>query len=113
MRKLNTSDVFSALRVIKAANIREEIKPVLKRAAAGELSIEDVGIDGILSVVEMLAEKRSERAIYEFLASPFEMTADDVSQLDIMELAERVQELGKENDLKRFFTYVSGILTKK
>lgn len=113
MRKLNTSDIFAALRVIRAANLREELKPLLKRAAEGSASLEDVGIDGIISAMEMMAEKKAERAVYEVLAGPLEISADEVAALDILDFAQRVEQIAKENDLKAFFGYVSGILGKK
>lgn len=113
MRKLNTTDVFAALRVIRAANLRDELKPLLKRAADGNASIEDVGIDGIMSALEMLAEKKAERAIYEVLSGPLEISPDEVGALDILEFAQKIEQIAKENDLKSFFGYVSGILGKR
>lgn len=113
MRKLNTSDIFAALRVIRAANLREEIKPLLKRAAEGSASLEDVGIDGIISAMEMMAEKKAERAVYEVLSGPLEISADEVAALDILDFAQKVEQIAKENDLKAFFGYVSGILGRK
>ena len=113
MRKLNTSDVFAALRLIRAANLREEIKPVMRVASEGKLSVEDVGIDGIISVVEMLAEKKAEKAMYEVLSGPFEMEPEEVANMELVQFAENLQQLAKENDLRAFFGYVSGILTKK
>lgn len=113
MRKLQTVDVFAALRVIKAANLREEIKPILKKASEGQASIEDIGIEGMLSVVELLAEHKAEKAMYEVLAGPFEMTAEEVGCLELSKLAENMKRLAEENDLQAFFGYVSGILGKK
>lgn len=117
MRKLQTSDVFAALRVIKAANLREELKPMLKRVAeksAEEKSdVQDIGIDGILSMVGLLSEAKAEKAMYEVLAGPFEMKASEVAALDIVTLADNIQTLAQENDLKVFFGYLSNILGKK
>jgi hypothetical protein len=113
MRKLQTSDVFNAMRLIKKANLKEEIKPVLKMAAAGEMNVEDVGIEGILSLIEILAEKKSEQAIYDVLAGPFEMEPKDVEKMDLNVLADNLDALAKENDLKRFFSLLAGLLGKK
>lgn len=113
MRKLNTSDIFAALRLIRAANLREEIKPLLKRVSEGSASVEDVGIDGIISALEMLAEKKAERAIYEVLSGPLEISPDEVGALDILEFAQKIEQIAKENDMKAFFGYVSDILGKK
>ena len=112
MRKIKTSDVFNALRMIKKANLREEIKPILKQAINSELSIEDMGIDGILGVVEILTENKSEKAFYEVLAGPFEMAAEEVEELDLMLFVDNIETLVKENDLNRFFTLLAGLISK-
>ncbi|WMJ78482.1 MULTISPECIES: hypothetical protein [unclassified Sedimentibacter] len=113
MRKLQTQDVFNALRAIGKASLKEEIKPILKKANAGEMNVEDVGIEGVLGLIEIFSQKKSEQAIYDILSGPFEMKAKDVEQMDILKLAENLETLGKENDLKRFFTLLAGLITKK
>jgi len=113
MRKLQTSDVFNAMRLIKKANLKEEIKPLLKRISTGEFNIEDAGIEGILGFIEILSEKKSEQAIYEVLSGPFEMDAKNVETMELGSLADSIEALAKENDLKRFFTLLAGLLGKK
>ncbi|WP_313413136.1 hypothetical protein [Sedimentibacter sp.] len=113
MRKLQTQDVFAAMRAISKANLKEEIKPLLKKASAGEVDVEDVGIEGILNLIEIFSKQNSEYAIYEVLAGPFEMTPGAVKQMDILMLANYLETLSKENDLKRFFTLLAGLITKK
>lgn len=113
MRKLQTSDLFSALRLIRKANLKEEIKPILKMAGSGQMEVEDVGIEGILSVIEILSEKKSEQAIYEVLSGPFEMEPEQIEKMDLCTLVERLETLARENDLKRFFTLLAGLNSKK
>lgn len=113
MRKIQTSDVFNAMRLIKKANLKEEVKPILKRIATGEFNIEDAGIEGIISFVEILSEKKSEQAIYEVLGGPFEMEAKEIERMDLNDFAETLEQLGKDNDLKRFFTLLAGLIGKK
>ena len=112
MRKLQTSDVFAALRAIKKANLKEELKPIIKQAASGEMNLEDVGITGILSILEIASEKKAEGAVYEFLAGPFEKTAKEIETLDLEELLDGLAELGRENNLRRFFTALAGMMSK-
>ena len=112
MRKLQTSDVFNAMRLIKKAELKEGIKPYLQMASSGDLSVEDVGIEGILGLIEIMSESKSERAIYEILSGPFEMTADDVATLELDKLIESLGALAKENNLKVFFKSLSGLIGK-
>lgn len=108
MRKIQTTDLFNALRMIRKANLKEDIKPILKMAGSGDLKVEDVGISGILAFIEILSEKKCEQAIYEVLAPIFEVDVKDVAKMDLIELVENLQTLAKENDLKRFFTLLAG-----
>ncbi len=112
MRKLQTSDIFSALRLIKKAKLKEEVKPLLLLAGSGEAKVEDIGIEGILTLVEALSEKQSEQGMYEFLAGPLEMAPQEVEKMDLIDLAEHLETLARENDLKRFFSLLSGLNSK-
>lgn len=112
MRKLNTADVFAAARVIRASGMKAELQALVKRAAESDSPVEDVGIEGFLTIMEALAEKKSEQAIYELMSGPLEMTPQAVAELPLDQLAEMLQEMAKEMDLKRFFSYVSGMIGK-
>lgn len=110
MRKLCGSDIFAALRVIRTANLREELKPVILAAAAGEGSVEDVGYDGVMAVLEAAAEKRCETAIWEFLAAPMEMEPAGVAALDLPELVDSLADLCELTDMQRFFDSVRRLM---
>ena len=114
MRKLNTSDVFAFARIVKASGMREELKKILKDvAAAEEKDIQDIGMDTIMAILEALSERKSEEAIYQLLAGPFEKTAEEVKTMELPDLFENLRTLSEENDLQAFFNYVSGIVGKK
>ncbi len=113
MRKLKTPDLFNAFRIIKRANIKAETDSLLKMAAEKKLKPEEIGVTGFITIFELLAEKNAEHAIYEFLAGPFEMEVNDIKDLEISELFEMLGQLGKENDLKSFFTQLGGLIGTK
>lgn len=117
MRKLKTTDVFTALRIIKKANIREELKPVMlsvaEKVANGTADVSDIGLDGVLAVLEALSEKGAEQGIYEFLAGPFECTPKKVADMELALLIKNLQELAEENDLASFFHSLSGMTTTR
>ena len=114
MRKLNTSDVFAFARIVKASGMREELKKIIKdMAGQEEFDIEEIGLDTILALMEALAEKKSEKAIYEMLAGPLEMPAEEIEKMELPDLLKNLRALSTENDLKSFFSYVSGIAGKK
>lgn len=112
MRLFNTSDVFAMARVVRASGIRAELRDLVSRAVESDTPAQEIGIEGFLTILEALAEKKAEVAIYEVLAGPMELTANEVAGMPLTQLAENFKQMAEENDLKRFFDYVSGILGK-
>lgn len=122
MRKLNTADVFAVARVIRASGMRDQLLPIIQKAAEETKAAEDkkamdailsrIGINGFLTVLEALAERKSEAAIYEVLSGPMECSAEDVENMPLESLIPKLRQIIEENQLKDFFVYVSGILGK-
>ena len=102
MRTLRTADLFSFARVIKASGIREELTGYLQTITKND-DRERVGMNTILMIIEALSEKKAERAIYEALASIFEMEPAEVETMSPSELFSNLKKLGEENDLSNFF----------
>ena len=113
MRKLNTADVFAMARIVRASGLRDDLREVILRVSEKGLSTAAVGIDGMLVVMEAVAEKKAESAIYEALAGPFEIPAADIATMELDVLLDNLKQLAEANDLKRFFDLVSRILGKK
>ena len=96
MRELKTCDLFGAMRVVKAAGVKDEIKRIaLEINEKKEVNQREVGAELILSVIEGLSEKKAESLMYEFLAGPLEMDAEQIGEMKITELIEKIKELGK------------------
>ena len=109
MRKLITSDLFCAMRVIKKAGLRDELKPLLLRIEQNKTDVTDVGVETVLTILETFAEHDAEQEIYKFLAGPFEMAPAEVSELSLEELAKCIKTLVSENDLTSFFASALGM----
>ena len=115
MRKLITADVFAFARVIKASGMREQLTSFVRKLAAQDktLDVESVGYEGILIMIESLAERKAETALYEALAAVAEMKPDEVKNLPPAEFFGLFKQIAEENDVGAFFGSVSGILGKK
>lgn len=113
MRRIQTTDIFGAARIIRASGVREDLRTLIQNVAESGLSVESVGIDGFLLILEAAAEKKTEHAIYEVLSGPFEVEPGQIAVMELDELLERLNQLYRENDLQRFFGFVSRILGKK
>jgi hypothetical protein len=113
MRKLKTIDVFAFARVLGSSGIREDVTAFIQKLALqGETDTERIGIETVLMIMEALAAKKCESAIYEALGPIFEMDPKQVGELPPAEFFAGLKEIAEENDLKSFFGSVSSLLGK-
>lgn len=102
MRKLNTKDVFSACRLLKKIGMKEQVQDIAQNSD----SLQDAwskGFDLVWGIFDKATEADGETALCEFLAGPFEMTAEEVAELHVDQLLENLQQLAAENNLASFF----------
>ena len=102
MRKLKTTDLPSFCRSLKKLGLKEEFKKVAQEADAAK-DVWDKGFELIWKLFDVATEAEGEWAIYDFLAGPFEMTAQEVADLDLDILIAYCQQLAAENNLGAFF----------
>lgn len=102
MRKLKTSDIPSLCRSLKKLGLKEEFKKIAQEANEVR-EIWDKGFDLVWTLFDKATEVGGESAIYEFLAGPFEMTPEEVADLDLDILIENCKHLARENNLGAFF----------
>ncbi len=102
MRKLKTSDVPVLCRSLKKLGLKERIRAVAQEANDAK-DLWDNGFDLIWSLFDAATEEGGEVALYEFLAGPFEMTPEEVRDLDVDILLTNLQQLAAENNLAAFF----------
>jgi hypothetical protein len=102
MRKLETSDVFAACRLLKKLGLKEKFKAIAEEA--NEIrDVFDKGYDLIWDLFDTATEQKSEAEIYVFLAGPLEMTPEEVAHLHLDKLLESLQQMAVENNLVGFF----------
>lgn len=111
MRKLNIKDAFTLARIIKKADIKEEIADfanciaVKKNSKDETVNTEAVGLEFVITLLTSLSNKETEQEFYSLLADiRGDITADDVSKLSIPEVLDNVKAIIRENDVKSFFT---------
>ena len=113
MRKLKSTDVFEGLRLIKRSGLKESLVPIIAKLARDKDNPEEVGIVGILTMIEVFSDAKCEHIIYEWLSGPFERSPEEIRDMDLDELTLNLQSLAEENDLRNFFTVLSGLLSRK
>lgn len=110
MRNLNTRDMFNAVRLIKELGVKDEIKkaalqmttPKNEDEAESKVTEEDtksIGFDMIFSIFEKVFDKNIEIKLYEFLSGPLEIEADEVGNMDPIDLCEKIYEIA---DIQRW-----------
>lgn len=102
MRKLITRDVPVFCRCLKKVGLKEEVKALAAEANTAE-DVWAKGFDFVWNLFDTMTEETGESALYEFLAGPFEMSAEEVQNLEIDVLFTNLEQLAKENNLYRFF----------
>lgn len=102
MRKLKTTDIPSLCRSLKKLGLKEKFK-TLAQEAGNVKEAWDRGFEIIWELFDTATEVNGETAIYEFLAGPFEMTPEEVADLDVDVLLSNCQQLAAENNLGTFF----------
>jgi len=114
MRKINTQDVFKAFRLITKSGLKDELtKMVEDIATKGYESVEKVGLNSFMTILETLTDEKSEKLFYDLLSGIYEMTPQEVANLDPNAQIENLTTLYKENNLKGFFIALQGLLNKK
>lgn len=106
MRKLKTSDIPSLCRSLKKLGLKEEFKKLAQEANSAK-DVWEKGFDLIWQLFDVATETAGEGAIYDFLAGPFEMTPEEVADLDLDILIENCQTLARENNLGAFFKFAA------
>ena len=102
MRKLKTTDIPSFCRCIKKLGLKEKFYNIAKEAD----SVKDLWEKGfalIWDIFDAATEAEGENALYDFLAGPFEMSAQNVADLDLDILFNNLKQLAEENNLIVFF----------
>lgn len=117
MRKLNIQDAFALARIIKSADIKDEIAEFANRIATKKsesknqdetINTEAVGLEFVVTLITSLSNKSTEQEFYALLANiRGDITAEDVSSLSITEVLDNVKTIIKENDIKNFFISLS------
>lgn len=114
MRKLSIKDAFTLARIIKKANIKEEIADFANRIAIKNnskdetVNTEAVGLEFVITLLTSLSNKETEQEFYSLLADVRgDITSDEVSKLSIPEVLDNVKAIIRENDVKSFFTSLS------
>lgn len=106
MRKLKTKDVPAFCRCLKRMGAKDKFKEIAMEANTLK-DVESRGFDLVWDLFDLATEQVGEVYIYEFLAGPFEMSVEEVSDLDLDVLFENIKHMIHENNLVAFFKFAA------
>lgn len=109
MRKLKTTDVPALSRCLKKLGLKEQFRDIALKADS-MADVWDYGFDLVWNLFDVATETPGEQAVYEFLAGPFEMTPEQVADLDLDVLIENLKKLVEENNLRNFFNIAARLM---
>lgn len=123
MRNVNTSDLFSAMRLVKLAGVSDRIKPILQKYS-GVIKEDDneedadkvrrqFGMDLLFELMDGFSRKETEAEFYNFLSSIMEVKPEDIRNLPPKELFDAFKELAGNEGWRDFFTQLANLITMK
>lgn len=118
MRKLCLMDAFAVARIIKTAELRQEIvafaTEMQTRNKAGDtgMNVEKIGFEFIITLISAAANTKVEEEIYKLYANIKDCDPDEVKKLSFEEVKADITQLIEENDLKNFFQSASSLISK-
>ena len=127
MRKLITSDVFKAARIIKEAKVKDAISEIFESTKGVKISIDEsdseevkaekqqalaekqeaAGFEAIMTIFEACSTPKLEGMLYELLAGICEKNADDIASQSLEVTIEEIKAIASENNIANFFKSAS------
>ena len=112
MKKLALKHAFMLARIIKAANIRDEIVKFAGELHSG-MTVDEIGLEFAVVMIQAAADEKAEKKIYELYAELKDVKPEEVAEYDFATVKADMKVLVEENDLKSFFQSVSALMSKQ
>lgn len=119
MRALKSTDLFAALRVVKAVNVKEEMKSLAQTISEGRLNEKtqrEIGSELIFALLANCGTEQAEKAFFAFLSGPMEIPVAELRDMDLDVFADKVKEFIASVDLehwKAFFASLADLMKKQ
>ncbi|MGN0489402.1 MAG: phage tail assembly chaperone [Ruminococcus sp.] len=113
MRKLNLTDAFKMARILKTAEIKEEIVKLAKKFSgenSKELNVEEIGLEAIVTLISAAGDVKVENMIYDLLSGIKECEPAEIKNLSFDVLKADIKAIINDNNLQSFFKSASGLM---
>lgn len=105
MRKLVFKDAMRVARIIKKGNLKDQLSKIAEKTTEENVDVGKLGVEVIMTLLEACGDVGVENEIYSLLGDIFE--AENVENMSLETLTEKLKQLAKENNLESFFELAS------
>lgn len=102
--KLTLKHVVKTARIIKTANLKEDVIEIVEEATQRVVNKTKLGVKIAMVVIDAIANEDVEKQTYELLNDVMQIS--NAENLSFEALSDNIESLMKENDLKGFFDKV-------
>ena len=109
MSKLKTADVFRGARLLKKLGAAEIMEKIAEESKGKDADV--IGKKIIYGLLGAAVEESGEEELYVFLSHPFELTPDEIRELDADEFLHKLKDTANLKEWVDFFTSAVSLLT--
>ena len=112
-RKLLVKDTAAMAQIINKMDLREDMTQLIIDVTSGEKGGEELGVNLIFMLIEGACKKGVIEDLYSFIGSVIEIPGEEVAELPLEDLIEKLKEVADAESWTSFFkTAVRSIITK-
>lgn len=114
MRSLQSSDIFSACRLLSAIGVKEEFKALAEKAklVKDKNAMMDAGYDLIFTLLEKATTSKAEKEWYKFLGNILEVKPEEVETMDPCDLLDNIFQVADVQKWRDFFSRVLQLMKR-
>lgn len=114
MRNLQSSDIFSACRLMSAIGVKEEFKALAEKATLtkDKNTMMDAGYELIFTLLEKATTSKAEQEWYKFLGNIFEVKPEEVKTMDPCDVLDNMLEVANVQKWRDFFSRVLQLMKR-
>lgn len=119
MRQLKSTDLFAALRVVKAVGVKDEMKQFAAALSEGRVNAKtqrEMGVELMLGLLANCGTEEAEMAFFSFLSGPIEVPVAELRDMDLDVFADKIKSFVASIDLehwKAFFSSLADLMKKQ
>lgn len=112
-RKLLLKDAAAMAQIINKMDIKKDMTQLIQDVVNGEKGKEELGVNLIFMLIEGACKKGVIEDLYSFIGSVIEIPGEEVAELPLEDLIEKLKEVADAESWTSFFkTAVQSITTK-